>query len=324
MKRIMVVGDFIHFVGATGNIASAFESFGRDVIRFNTSTGYCCNKSMNEAVINTAIEYQPELILFNRNCEIHYSTIQIIKKQCHCIIATWWLDDPLVSFGRDELAVHQFSYESMRFIDHFFVFDSYHIDRIKRIGCSNVHLLPCAYNPADFHPVDLSDEDIEHFGSDVSFIGTPYRDRGRILVNLNEFKLKLWGGQWQNLQLARRTVIDTTIDIPTCLKIIRASKINLVLPQVQSVYGYNQFLFEVLGTGGFCIARGLKDLDKYNLVEGKDLVTFTTIDDLKDKIRYYLDHPDERNEIVQNGSRKVSQSHTFVHRAKTILKAVFA
>ena len=322
MKKVIVVGDFIHFVGATGNIASAFESLGWEVIKFNTSTGYCCYKSMNEALINSSIEYQPKLILFVKNHDIHYSTLQIIKKHCACLLASWWIDDPLVCFGRDELAVNQFSYDSIRFFDHFFVFDSYHIDRIKRIGCPNVHLLPCAYNPALFHPVELSDEDMEYFGSDVSFIGTPYTDRGRILVDLKEFKLKIWGGKWRNLQLVRRTVIDSTVDIPTCLKIICASKINLVLPQIQSVHGYNQFLFEVLGTGGFCVTRGLKDLNEYKLLEGEDIVTFTDINDLKDKIKYYLENPDERDKILQNGLRKVKNFNTFTHRAQTILKEV--
>jgi len=78
----------------------------------------------------------------------------------------------------------------------------------------------------------------------------------------------------------------------------------------------------VLGSGGFCLARGLKDLAEYKLVEGKDIVTFTDINDLKDKIKYYLANPDECDEIAQSGSRKVKESHSFKHRAESILKAI--
>ena len=322
MKKIMVVGDFIHFVGAARNIALAFESLGCNVIRFDVSTGFCCTKSMNDKLINMAIECWPDLIFFIKNHNIHYSTLQIIKKECGCVIAAWWIDDPIICFGRDELAVHQWSYEDIRFIDHFFIFDSYHIDRIKRIRGRSVHLLPCAYNPLDFHPVELSDEEIKYYGSDVSFIGTAYTDRGRILVKLNEFNLKIWGGKWRNLQLVRKTIINSTVDIPTCLKIICASKINLILPQVQSVYGYNQFLFEMLGAGGFCIARNLKDMAEYNLIDGQDIAGFTDINDLKDKIKYYLNNPDERAQIAKNGSRQVEQYHTFAHRAEYVLKII--
>ncbi|MCB1195615.1 glycosyltransferase [bacterium] len=318
MARFLIIGDCQHFVGITQNIASALQSFDNEVSVFDTIGDFCCNKSLNSSIIDTAIAYKPDIVFFIRNETIHYSTLQIIKKQCSATLAAWWLDDPLISFGKDELFVHQNNYESIRFFDYLFVFDSFHIPRLRRIGCPNVHLLPCAYNPHEYFPQEVTEEEHAYYGSDVSFIGTPYTDRGRILAQLLNYNIKLWGGKWSNPRIAEHTVKDTLITTEECRTIFFSSAINLVLPQVQSVHGYNQSLFQALGSQGFIIAPFLNDIEKYGLQKDHDIVTYETIDELKSKIDYYLTRPNERLRIARNGYTSVLRNHTYKNRAKEV------
>ena len=54
---------------------------------------------------------------------------------------------------------------------------------------------------------------------------------------------------------------------------------------------------------------------------GEDFVYYESMEDLLQKIDYYLVHEDEREAIAKNGHDKVSAGHTFRHRVREILEA---
>ena len=57
-------------------------------------------------------------------------------------------------------------------------------------------------------------------------------------------------------------------------------------------------------------------------VEGRDVVLYRTRDELVDKCRYYLEHPDERQEIARRGREIVLKNFTYRHVAADILATV--
>jgi len=54
--------------------------------------------------------------------------------------------------------------------------------------------------------------------------------------------------------------------------------------------------------------------------DGRHLVLFKTIDEAVEKARYYLAHDNERNHIAAAGYAEFLDKHTYMHRAKHILK----
>ena len=56
--------------------------------------------------------------------------------------------------------------------------------------------------------------------------------------------------------------------------------------------------------------------------EGEDLVCFDGIEDLREKIAYYLTHEEERKQIAENGYQKVKKYHGYVGRIMEILRIV--
>lgn len=50
------------------------------------------------------------------------------------------------------------------------------------------------------------------------------------------------------------------------------------------------------------------------LVPGRDCVTFETVDDLVDQVRYYLKHEDERRAIAEAGYQRTLAEHTYAAR----------
>lgn len=81
----------------------------------------------------------------------------------------------------------------------------------------------------------------------------------------------------------------------------------------------NMRVFEALACKRFLLTEDVPDLHRH-FVDGKHLVTFKTIDEAVEKAKYYLAHDDERNAIAQAGYDEFMANHTYMHRAKEILK----
>lgn len=76
-----------------------------------------------------------------------------------------------------------------------------------------------------------------------------------------------------------------------------------------------------MGSGIFVISHHYKDIEKdFNI--GEHLVTYNDHNDLKDKISYYLNNTEERNQIALNGMNYVHSKFTFNDMAKNI-KTIF-
>ena len=100
----------------------------------------------------------------------------------------------------------------------------------------------------------------------------------------------------------------------------RAS-INLNLTRCYSFDAVNGRVFEVLASGGFLISNRRAELFEL-FEEGRDLVCFDDEDDLARKVRYFLDHPGERQAIAEQGRKTVLEKHTMGRRIDFIIDSM--
>lgn len=335
--RILLVGGFKWFERMATNCEKALKVLGHEVHGFEYAnlSDYSPEFSggvssdlirgffivqMNREFLNKVNTIKPDLVLIIKGESILPEALKKIK-EADIPVVTWWMDDPLFEWFEDLPVAYENIYNSLRFFDHFFIFDSYHIPRLKRLGARNVHWLPLAVDPNDYHPFALSDTELSYYGSDISFAGSAFRFRGRILINLVDFDLQIWGGNWQNEKLKKLTVKEGILPPEEVVKVYNATKINLNLTHPQSVFGPNLRVFEVLAAGGFLMTEDLADLHKLFKI-GKEIVCYKNIEDLKDKIKYYLAHPEKRKAIAEAGHKKVVENHTYLHRMKELLEIV--
>ena len=104
-------------------------------------------------------------------------------------------------------------------------------------------------------------------------------------------------------------------------KVFRMSKINLnfTIPNIKS--GIPLRIWDVLGCGGFLLTNYQAEIPYY-FKEGEDLVCFDGLEDLCEKVGYYLEHEEERKRIAWNGYCKVREKHSYIERIRTILDTV--
>lgn len=104
-------------------------------------------------------------------------------------------------------------------------------------------------------------------------------------------------------------------------KVFRESKINLnfTIPNIKS--GIPLRVWDVLGSGGFLLTNYQAEIPYY-FTEGEELVCFDGLEDMREKVAYYLEHEEERKRIAENGYRKVKEHHTYVQRINEMLRII--
>ena len=95
--------------------------------------------------------------------------------------------------------------------------------------------------------------------------------------------------------------------------------LNITLRSIQR--GIPLRCFDIMGCGGFLLTNYQEDMLQF-FEPGKDFVYYESKNDLMDKIDYYLEHEDERKQIVQSGHEKITAFHTYEQRLAEIIDVV--
>lgn len=159
--------------------------------------------------------------------------------------------------------------------------------------------------------------------ADVTFIGAkqyhaewPYRPQ---LINWLQTNYKdkfvLWGRD------GRGQVRQEDMN-----KAYASAKIAIgdtLCPDFNYPYYLSDRIFNMTGCGVFTIHPHIQGIEELFEID-KEIVTYPygRFDKLKEKIDYYLEHPEEREAIAKAGQARTLREHTYKHRMQTIIDEV--
>jgi spore maturation protein CgeB len=92
-----------------------------------------------------------------------------------------------------------------------------------------------------------------------------------------------------------------------------ASSVNANITAEQMPTAVNQRVWDVPGAGAFLLTDAQADVLEF-FEDGKDVAVYRSVDELADKARHYLRHPDEAAAIARAGFEKVDRAHRITHR----------
>lgn len=240
------------------------------------------------------------------------------------ITVLWFVEDYL-----------RFTYwkESAKFFDYVFTIQKGEcIEAIRKAGAEHVHYLPTACDPAVHTPVELSPEEQKRWGSPISFVGAGYYNRRQTFSGLAHLPFKLWGTEWPACKPFDKMVQEAgrRLAPEEYIKIFNATDINLNLHSSNERDGIdptgdflNPRVFELAACGAFQLVDERALLSEAFEV-GEEIVTFSSLNDLKDKIDYYLERPEERARIAQKARARVLRDHTYGKRLEQMLSIIYA
>lgn len=274
----------------------------------------------DQRLIQLVGQLQPDLILVLSGKSWTKELWDAVRALTHARIVTWWVDTPL----RD--SVRHF----LHLFDHFFIFDRSYLDPLKEHGARRVQFLPCACDETVYRPLTLSASEKHRYESEIAFIAWYYPSRLSMVKNLQDFDLKVWGRGWTHPKARRelaqmnRTIFrgERYINDRTSAKIYNATKIGLNVHSSQTKEGgLNARTFDLLACGTFELTDFVPGMEEL-LTPGKELAVYRSQEEARDRIAYYLRHPEERKRIAAQGRERTLREHTYLHRMKTVLQAV--
>jgi spore maturation protein CgeB len=163
------------------------------------------------------------------------------------------------------------------------------------------------------------------YDTDIVFMGSHYKNvfplsdlREKMVLQLKEIygnRFKVYGSGWN------KNITSGIIEnFATECNIYHRAKIAINLSHFNYLQYSSDRLFRIMGSGAFCLSHNYLGIEK-DFESGKDLAIWNNIDELIEKIEYYLEYALlERNTIAANGNKKVASNFTWVNFAENLLK----
>ena len=254
---------------------------------------------------------KPELIFVVKGEIIFKNSILLLKKN-KIKIVTWWQDDPIK---------YKNLLDQYKFYDEFFIFDMSYSEELFKHNVKVVTWLPFAFNESLLPATDGS-KNTKDF--DVIFAGFASDERIAFFENIvkSGFKIKLIGSHWKKSKLLNdKATLLPNISPEEIFKHYSSAKIGININQKQSIAGVNCRTFELCGFGVFQLTDFRKDLNNlYNI--GKEIVVYENMDDLENKVAYYLKNDAEREKIAVAGMTRTIKDHKYQQRMKYVIEKV--
>lgn len=100
--------------------------------------------------------------------------------------------------------------------------------------------------------------------------------------------------------------------------IYAGTKINLNIALKGIEGGTTQRIMDIMGAGGFVLTNYCEETAEL-FEEGKEIVMFRTPEELIQKVDYYLEHEEEREQIARAGHERAMNDYTYEKKIKKLL-----
>lgn len=272
---------------------------------------------LNRKFIDSALKNKPEIALIAGGHRISPGTIKFLKSE-NIICVLWTTDAPLVFRPIINVAP---------LYNYVFCQGTEAVEILKNHGNKNVYWLPVACDPKLHKRTPITEAEKIKCDKEIVFVGSYYPNRWKILKELNEFKLGIWGPGWHKIDEAKHLkscIKDAHLDHNSWIKIYSAAKIVIVIHYQDGkipCYQASPKIFEALACKSFVLVDKQKDVLKL-FEDKKHLVSFSDIKDLKEKLNYYLTSTSEREKIAQQGYERAINKNTYEDRIQKMLKII--
>ncbi len=334
MPKILIVGQTGAF-NLEGFVSRAFLQVGWDVKRFDIYESSSPFRGLNkyarmiatrsksfrsllnglagieERVVALVERERPDLLLVFKGEVFPPKAARRARTELGVKTVLWFPDDP--RFLRSLLAAIAPSF------DHVLVSSRSTIPFLEGTGVDSIIHLPFACDPAVHRTFKMERT------FDVTFVGSYYPERARLLAKLSHLDLKIWGPYW-NLpwiprSLAKHVMHDGSFG-EKLVMIMNRSKIAVNvhhLSDLNATGKVNMRVFETAGCGAFQLTDRAIGLGEFFSL-GQEIVCYDSPQELIELAEYYLDSEELRERIAVAGQRRAYSDHTYVKRVRLLLE----
>ena len=264
-------------------------------------------------------KFSPDLVFYLHSIKADVHNIQLNDKKNrgrHRKIKTacWLLEDP---FNIDE------TLDVCKFYDIVFTMDDSGIITRKELMYTNIHSLHL-YPHTDITVIPEKDKSLE---SDLLLVGVAFPLRLEIVDQLEDlfskYNFKVIGWWWEKLKnkKVRDLCINKFLSPLEMSQYINNTKIVIEINRDLSTMNHKNIkpltpgrCFNAAAAKKFQLIDDTRENLKNIFNKNNEIITYENVEDLKNKIDYYMEHEEERQMIETNAYDRFKKEHTINKR----------
>jgi spore maturation protein CgeB len=286
------------WASATTRLSGPFFNFGTKMVL----------RRFQSVVLEVVHQVDPDLIVVFKGEGIAPSTIARLRSRTSCPVALWYPDDPRF--------FNTFSRWIAPSYDFVFTYLTRGVELYRSLGLTRVYCVPFGCDPMIHRALPKGAVDSE--GPEIVFVGTYTPRRAGMIRCLQRvgYRPSVFGPHWNRMTSGGREAVFGK----SMARLYSSAKVTLNFHMVPG-WGPNMRVFEATASGAFLLTDDCEDLGRYYL-RGKELEVFRDSKELCEKVRYFVTHDEDREEIARAGCERTQREHTYDARMKAILACI--
>lgn len=270
-----------------------------------------------DKIAKKVIEQNPDLVI---------ATYRFIHPNCIKKIKANLRNAKVIHINPDAITTFEYQQVFASDYDAYFTKDPFIVSFMKDKMKLNAFYLPEALNPRIHKPINVNRVQLEkEVDIDVVMFGTMYPYRARMASEIIRAGIDVTLFGIPDKRFPREEITNNFrneyITGDRKAEVLLGSKIVLNNFHYAEINSANVKFFEINGIGAFQLCDYKAVLEEYSKVDVEKF-TYKTIDEAIEKIKYYLDKPEERYEISNMQREHFHKNHTYDIRLKKLLDSL--
>ncbi len=278
-----------------------------------------CNKNFRTESVLKAVElFKPDCVIFEIGFKPSYEGLLRLRRKVDKIAGWWTMTSRWINIEAREAELY----------DAFFFFSEEFVHTARDMGF-DAHYLPHAVNDYVFKRVDLTKTDMDLLSCDLVFVGAWQRPRQRVInaIASENIDMRIYGQKWMKRCLFNPSILRAIkgrwLFGEKLIKQYRAARIVLNINSwfFERWHGVNQRVFDVPACEAFLLTDYVREIESF-FKPGIEIETYSTVEELIDKIYFYLKHDGARARIARKSYERAQKLPTWRDRAREMVKAL--
>lgn len=281
------------------------------------------SRELNEKITKAIIKNIYDVVWIDKGIFVSKKSLLTIKKKLPSAV--------IIGYSPDNMAERhnqsQHFIDSLPYYDYYITTKSYIVEDLKKMGAKNVIFVNNAYEETFHHPYEVTPEDKKKLGGEVGFIGSWEEERFLSMKYLAEHgvPVRVWGGgKWQdyvdvipNLKVEGKGLFSEDYN-----KALSAFDISLCFLRKMNFDQQTTRSMEIPACGSMLMAERTPEHETL-FKDNEEAVFFSTNEELLQKCKFYLNHPEQLKSVANAGHNRCIDSGYSNHETlKRVLQSI--
>lgn len=271
---------------------------------------------VNSQLLKKIDEMMPELVFFYSARLIYGKTLKRIKAK-GIKVFVYNNDDPFAAYYPQYFWRHY--KKSLQYADVGFVYRLKNIPEYQQAGCDKVEILRSYYTKERNYYIEKPEVEVP----DVVFLGHHEKDGRECFIKAlldKKIQVGITKQSWEDFEQSNPYLVKLENSHAKYNEMLNAAKIAIVFLSTINNDTYTRRCFEIPAVKTLMVAPYTDDLASM-FKEDEEVVFYRSAEEFAEKIKYYLEHEEERQQIVDAGyERLMRDGHEVGDRIEFIME----